>query len=486
MTDSGLPPVINDELAPEAPKAPAPYTQWTWIVFAAVIFGLMGMQLMSYFAVGEDSTDSASVSMEVETGLKQFLATERILDWAKEMGKGAVEPGKAAIENPKNSTDTLVQVEKLIRKDGVKGLAESRYLVVVEKALNKEPDAKALADLRASEEQRDQLTADAVTGNASAAEFLDPESDDPAELLARGLAQEAGGIANARAKSYPLSRALQMIGGTLGFVVLTGLGVIVLIGYWVMKGTGGLKPAKMLQLPAWTLARADASAFRAGGYLFLYFIVAQGLVAGGLFAVSRIQGWGLDMGVLMLFAQITGVLFLIVMSKFRLFGDLGEIRKMVRGEGKIPTLMGAGILGYFANFPIFLTLTVISSQLLKGLPTPSHALAEELGKSSSTLTIILLGISAAVFAPIIEEIVFRGWVFGGLLRRTGNVVLSIVICGLSFAVIHPQGPILYLALGAIGGMGAFLTYRTGSLVPAITMHALHNFTILMIGKSIMG
>ncbi len=486
MSELIPPPISENHNQQDSTAKPKPYTVWTWIVFGSVILGLMGMQLTAYFAMPSEKESDKTVSAEVETGLKQYLATERILAWAKDMGKGAVAPGEAAVENPKTSETSLRQVESLIKSDGVNGLDEQRYLVVVQKALGETVDATALLDLRESEEQRDQLTADAVTGSAEAAEFFDSKSDDPAELLARGLALEAGGQENARSTVFPLESALKMIGGLLGFVALTGFGLIVLAGYWVMHGTGGLRPPKMLSMPAWTFERADASALRAGIYLFVYFVIAQGVVAGGLFALSKAQGVDLDLGILMITAQIVGVIFLVGISKLKIFGGFGDIRAMLKGEDSMFKMMGAGFLAYLANFPIFLGLTLISNFVLKGLPTPSHALAEELGKSSSGMTVFLLGISAAVFAPIIEEIVFRGWVFGGLLRRTQKVWLSIVITGLSFAVIHPQGPILYLALGAIGGMGAFLTYRTGSLIPAMTMHALHNATILMIGKTILG
>jgi membrane protease YdiL (CAAX protease family) len=57
---------------------------------------------------------------------------------------------------------------------------------------------------------------------------------------------------------------------------------------------------------------------------------------------------------------------------------------------------------------------------------------------------------------------------------------------LLFAAIHPQGPILWAGLAAIGVMACFLTHMTGSLVPAMVMHSVHNASVLTLAIVVLG
>lgn len=119
-------------------------------------------------------------------------------------------------------------------------------------------------------------------------------------------------------------------------------------------------------------------------------------------------------------------------------------------------------------------LSEILSPLLGGMTNPQGCdISQAFGRDP------YLGvISIAVIAPVVEEIVFRGFIYGGLRRRWG-VGLSIVVSSLLFALAHSLsvgGSILLLApsLFIAGMVLAFVYERSRSLVPGMVLHASFN------------
>jgi membrane protease YdiL (CAAX protease family) len=87
---------------------------------------------------------------------------------------------------------------------------------------------------------------------------------------------------------------------------------------------------------------------------------------------------------------------------------------------------------------------------------------------------------AAVGAPVVEEIMFRGVLYRHLreasrwLGVVGSVVGSVLISGFIFAVIHPQGWLGVPVLMALATAFALSREWCRSLVPATVAHALNN------------
>jgi membrane protease YdiL (CAAX protease family) len=94
----------------------------------------------------------------------------------------------------------------------------------------------------------------------------------------------------------------------------------------------------------------------------------------------------------------------------------------------------------------------------------------------SRILLPLTGFALVIAAPIAEEIFFRGFIFGGLIRPLGPgpaMVVSGLIFG-SFHVTSPDALGLVLPFAAIGALFAWLYYRTGSILPNIAAHMLFN------------
>jgi membrane protease YdiL (CAAX protease family) len=93
-------------------------------------------------------------------------------------------------------------------------------------------------------------------------------------------------------------------------------------------------------------------------------------------------------------------------------------------------------------------------------------------------------LSLVVIAPIVEELVFRGLLFGALARRLG-VLASAVVTALLFGAVHGD-LILFPTLVAMGFVTALAYAGTGNLWVAIALHAMNNAlgAIFIVGASL--
>ena len=149
-----------------------------------------------------------------------------------------------------------------------------------------------------------------------------------------------------------------------------------------------------------------------------------------------------------------------------------------RGQG-VFTELWAGVVGYVTILPIFGAGVVAMIMLQKilafaGLPLTSPVHPEMVGLGDSSLSVrIYVIVAAVIVAPIVEEMLFRG-AFYRALRQRWSFVVSAVVVGVIFALLHPQGLLSVPALAAIGiGLSGLREWRD-SLIAPIFAHALHN------------
>lgn len=92
---------------------------------------------------------------------------------------------------------------------------------------------------------------------------------------------------------------------------------------------------------------------------------------------------------------------------------------------------------------------------------------------SSVLLMAMSGVVAAIFAPVCEELFFRGFLFPGLGRAWGPVA-GIVGSGILFGSAHLLGnPALYKSMiefSAIGMVFAFVYWRSGVIFSSMLAH----------------
>lgn len=86
--------------------------------------------------------------------------------------------------------------------------------------------------------------------------------------------------------------------------------------------------------------------------------------------------------------------------------------------------------------------------------------------------------TAAVVAPVCEEILFRGFLFNGLRARMG-VWGAAIVSSLIFGGLHDYSWFGMATIALFGMLTCWVFVRTGSLWPGILLHALSNFVITL-------
>jgi len=141
--------------------------------------------------------------------------------------------------------------------------------------------------------------------------------------------------------------------------------------------------------------------------------------------------------------------------------------------------IGAGIAGYLVGIVVMIPGLIITYFLIKhtGLSPDNSPIFRMLeGNRWHVLGVYAL---VSVYAPVMEETMFRGALFHHLRRRWGWAI-SAPIVAFIFAVIHPQGWVAVPALGSIAMVLAGLREWRGSLIAPMVAHACNNFIVVTI------
>lgn len=136
--------------------------------------------------------------------------------------------------------------------------------------------------------------------------------------------------------------------------------------------------------------------------------------------------------------------------------------------------IGAGLVGWLTALPLLVALMLGAGLLVQrlGLPEPEHPIMFE-AVSSGWAGIAGLYLLACVWAPLTEELMFRGALFHHL-RGVWRLPIAVVLSSLIFAAIHPQGLVAIIPLAAVGASLAFIRAWRGSIIASMTAHAAHN------------
>lgn len=160
---------------------------------------------------------------------------------------------------------------------------------------------------------------------------------------------------------------------------------------------------------------------------------------------------------------------LIVISRDKNFWNVFKGPKSSPSE-----IIGWGILGFFLIY-IGQILAVQVESVIFGIE-PGSDNTELLSNIMKSAPIMIL--SAVIFAPILEEIIFRRVIFGSLIQKY-NFWISAIVSGVVFAAIHLEFEhiLLYSVCGLIF---AFLYYKTKSIWTSIIAHMMLNGSVSLI------
>ena len=260
---------------------------------------------------------------------------------------------------------------------------------------------------------------------------------------------------------------LVLVVGLGGFALLAGLGLGAI-----------LLVTAVARRRQWSLRMEPASVGR-GIYLQAFAIYLWGMIGGG--QVSGLAGGAVaGSAVVILCSLIAGlgypVLRRIPWSVMR--RELG----LHRGRGFWPEA-GAGVVAYVASLPVIalgITVTVALQAWAGGSGESPQAISHPIVgmmRGADWPSILFLGLLASIQGPVVEEVMFRGALYGGLRSRFGRT-FSLFAMALCFAAVHPQGLLAIPALMGLALAFGFMREWRGSLVAGIVTHGLHNGVLL--------
>lgn len=148
--------------------------------------------------------------------------------------------------------------------------------------------------------------------------------------------------------------------------------------------------------------------------------------------------------------------------------------------------MGCGVVAYLAALPLYVGAIVLTVLLLvireavTGGPVeaPSNPIVDLVSRADPVM-LVLFFLMATVWAPLCEEMIFRGAVYRHLRAYTPAVVAGL-ISSVLFAFMHNYGPMLTPPLMALGFAFCMMREWRGSLVASMTAHAMHNGALLIV------
>jgi hypothetical protein len=149
-----------------------------------------------------------------------------------------------------------------------------------------------------------------------------------------------------------------------------------------------------------------------------------------------------------------------------------------------PTARNLGWGVAFLALAVLLVMAVAlaTSLVLKPDQSPQRDLQELLRGLSGWGPSLLMFAVVAGLAPFFEELLFRGFLFPVLARR-GRVAAALLVSALLFGAIHLQ-PAGLPILSTLGLAMALAVRQTGSLWPAILVHACWNGSVFILMRAL--
>ncbi len=208
--------------------------------------------------------------------------------------------------------------------------------------------------------------------------------------------------------------------------------------------------------------------------------MAIGIVIGGTFLVGAplamvavLIADGTDLGdddiatALLLGASLLAEVFLLLavalftVGKYRVSWATLGLRMPRRGGWWLPlALLGGALVVVWAYFAVLAALGV----------EPAGNIPEE--AFDSVPLVVLVGVLSLGLAPVMEEMFFRGFLFGGLRGRWG-VFWAALGTGFLFSLAHID-PLLFIPFTAVGMLFALGYVYSSSLLASMIAHLLFN------------
>jgi len=211
-----------------------------------------------------------------------------------------------------------------------------------------------------------------------------------------------------------------------------------------------------LKIPTWGMGDAVISLVGAIG---LSLVVSLGLMSRN---IDPDNGWGLIIAFCAPWFMLAG--WPVVATTLKGNGpgiDLGLIAPRTHLR-----------LGFVAGL-LSLAAASLMAVIVTRFTGPLSSSAGDVGLNQTGIVLVLFVLLAMFGAPIVEEIAFRGMLYGALAKAHVNEHLVVAITALVFALFHFE-PKRFVILFVIGMILGEVRRRTGSTSAAIVAHVVNN------------
>jgi membrane protease YdiL (CAAX protease family) len=167
------------------------------------------------------------------------------------------------------------------------------------------------------------------------------------------------------------------------------------------------------------------------------------------------------------------VLIIVTLLQFRGF-DVGALAGFF--SISFFRTLGTGAILLFFAYPLIGVSEAINQRFLGG-GSSKQSIVEFFSGSQTIQQRIMIIVFAVAIAPIVEEFVFRFFIYGVLKRYVG-VLFGIILSSLLFAAAHAHLP-SFVPLFVLGSCFAIAYEWSGSILVSMTMHSVFNSLTLV-------
>lgn len=135
------------------------------------------------------------------------------------------------------------------------------------------------------------------------------------------------------------------------------------------------------------------------------------------------------------------------------------------------TDIGMGVIGFILSMIGALIVTALAASIFPWIDMEE---AQEIGYNniSGFLDMMMAFLALVVIAPVAEEIVFRGWLYGKLRRRTWAIP-AILLTSVAFGIAHGQWNV-GITVGVMSVFMCLIREMTGTVYGGMIVHMLKN------------
>lgn len=141
----------------------------------------------------------------------------------------------------------------------------------------------------------------------------------------------------------------------------------------------------------------------------------------------------------------------------------------------VPLGIAVGLFAQIIVVPVISwPILQLSGKTAEELAKPAQELADKAHGAGGAIVFLLI---VGLFAPLAEELFFRGLLFRSIEKRAGQW-WALGISSVVFGATHFE-PLQFAALSVAGAMFGYLVIRTGRLGPAVIAHMAFNTTTVV-------